>query len=430
MPDQLVQLDFRKPLIRVAAILFLLIALVWSFFVVRWYIGNTLAEYFNPDENRPDLAQLAVSLAPSDPLTHWRLGDFTSRKLPLDQINQVVSEYEKAVSLSPNDYRYWMSFGRALEQAGETERGEKALRRAVELAPHYAYPRWYLGNLLIRNDQYDEAFVELQKASEADPQLRPQLFNLAWQVFKEDEEGLKTSVGKSSETRAQFALYLVSLKEVDRGLSMWNSLSSSEKLANRASGEAIIRSLVEAAKFHTAADVWNNIVPGESHRVAKGQIPNGSFESDEFRGSAAFGWQLKSRQQVQITLDQNVAHSGIRSLRMVFQVRSKLDSLGVTHLIPVEPNKPYVLECFVKTARLESAGVPVISIIDSGTTLATSPPAPTGNNDWQLVNLSFTTGPNTQAVLLSIGRASCGDNETCPMFGSIWYDDFSLKPGN
>jgi tetratricopeptide (TPR) repeat protein len=430
VPDQLVQLDFRKPVTRIAAILLLLIALVWSFFVVRWYIGNTLAEYFNPDENRPDMAQLAVSLAPNDPLTHWRLGDFTSRKLPLDQINQVVAEYEKAVSLSPNDYRYWMSLGRALEQAGEIERGEKALRRTVELAPHYAYPRWYLGNLLIRNDRYAEAFAELQRASEADPQLRPQLFNLAWQVFKDDDEGLKSSVGKSAETRAEFALYLINQKEVDRGLSVWNSLSSSDKVTNRASGEAIITSLAAAAKFHTAGEIWNSVVPGDSYRVAIGQITNGSFESDELRGSPAFGWQLKPRQQVQITLDPNVAHSGSRSLRMVFQVRSKLDALGVTHLILVEPNKQYVLECYVKTAKLESAGVPVISIIDAGTAIATSSPAPTGNNDWQYVNVSFTTGANTQAVLLSISRASCGDNETCPMFGSIWYDDFSLKPGN
>ena len=56
-----------------------------------------------------------------------------------------------------------MSFGKALEQAGETEKAEKALREAVKLAPSYAYPRWHLGNLLIRTERYDEAFQELQR---------------------------------------------------------------------------------------------------------------------------------------------------------------------------------------------------------------------------------------------------------------------------
>ncbi len=48
-----------------------------------------------------------------------------------------------------------MEFGAALEQAGDFEKAEKALREAVKLAPSYAYPRWYLGNLLVRTDRYD-----------------------------------------------------------------------------------------------------------------------------------------------------------------------------------------------------------------------------------------------------------------------------------
>ena len=73
-----------------------------------------------------------------------------------------------------------MSLGTALEQWGEVERGEKALRRATELAPSYAYPRWYLGNLLLRSGRYNQAFAELRRAADADPELRSQLLNLAW----------------------------------------------------------------------------------------------------------------------------------------------------------------------------------------------------------------------------------------------------------
>lgn len=430
MPDQLIQLQFRKPLAHVAAILLLAAALVWVFFVLRWYMGNTLAEYFNQDENRPDLAKLAVNLAPSDPLTHWRLGDFTEKKLPPDQITQAVSEYERAVSLSPNDYRFWMSLGRALEQAGEIERGEKALRRAVALAPSYAFPRWYLGNLLLRDDRYEEGFAELQRASEADPQFRPQLFNLAWQVFKDDRELLMSSVGKSAETRAQFALYLVTQKQVDIGIRLWKSLSEAEKLHNRSTGEAIISRLMDDSRIHVAVDVWNEIAPGKDYRVAVGQIQDGGFESGIKHGAAeVFGWQVKSQQQVQIGIEPNTAHSGSRSLRLVFQVRAKIDSLGVKQLVPVEPNKEYELEYYFKTTKLETAGPPVVQIADGTVTLASSEPAPTGTNDWQRVALSFKTGPATEAVVLTIVRAECSDESNCPMFGAIWYDDFNLKLG-
>ena len=37
------------------------------------------------------------------------------------------------------------------------------------------------------------------------------------------------------------------------------------------------------------------------------------------------------------------------------------------------------------------------------------------------------TGPKAEAVLIRISRASCGDTAQCPIFGSVWYDDFDLK---
>ena len=90
------------------------------------------------------------------------------------------------VSLAPNDYRYWMQLGRALETANRVDDGEKALRHAVALAPAYSFPRWYFGNLLLREGKQDEAFRELVQASQADPALLPQVFNLSWDLFGGD----------------------------------------------------------------------------------------------------------------------------------------------------------------------------------------------------------------------------------------------------
>ena len=166
MPDQLMEFKASAPL-KAVMTLAVLLALCASWFVVRWYLGNTIAEYFQPEDYRLETAQMAVNLAPSDPLPHWRLGNLAQKELPPDQISLVVAEYEKAVSLSPSDYRFWMEFGGALEQAGDFDKAEKALREAVRLAPSYAYPRWYLGNLLLRTDRYAEGYAELQRASEA-----------------------------------------------------------------------------------------------------------------------------------------------------------------------------------------------------------------------------------------------------------------------
>src|SRR6185295_6536282 len=119
MPQEIIHISVRKLPVRILLILLLLAAGVWSYFVVRWYIGNTLAEYFDPAEGSANVANMAVSMAPDDPLTHWRIAEVSKKTLPLDQQGPAIAEYEKAVSLAPYDYRFWMSLGIAQEQGGD-----------------------------------------------------------------------------------------------------------------------------------------------------------------------------------------------------------------------------------------------------------------------------------------------------------------------
>src|SRR5687768_16316471 len=92
------------PILKLVMVAVLLIAFCSAWFVVRWYLGNTIAENLVPDERQLETAEFAVRLAPQDPLPHWRLGNLISTKLHSDQIPRVVAEYEKAASLAPNDY--------------------------------------------------------------------------------------------------------------------------------------------------------------------------------------------------------------------------------------------------------------------------------------------------------------------------------------
>ncbi len=406
------------------------LALVASWFVVRWYLGNTIAEYFHPEDHRLEIAQLAVGLGPSDPLPHWRLGTLAQKELPPDQISLAVTEFEKAVSLSPNDYRFWMDYGVALEQAGDDAKSETALRQAVKLAPSYAYPRWYLGNLLLRNERYDEGFAELRRASEANDQFATQLFNLAWQLNKDDFTALQSAVGSFPGTRAAFAKYLVDRGRFDEGLRLWHTLSETEKKENRFAADPIVGSLINAQRYDQAMDIWNEIAPSPAYQAQPGHIIDQGFEGNLAHGPAAvFGWQVQSNPQVQIGIDASQGHSGSRSLRLYFQVRSHIDTINVSQLVPVKPNTEYDFECYLKTERLESAETPVILITNAAddAALIGSAPAPTGNNEWQRISLSFKTGSRTEAVKVKMVRNSCADSPVCPVFGTVWYDDFDLK---
>jgi hypothetical protein len=135
---------------------------------------------------------------------------------------------------------------------------------------------------------------------------------------------------------------------------------------------------------------------------------------------------------MQIGIDPSTSHNGGRSLRLVFQIRSQLEGIIVSQLVPVQKDSNYDFECYLKTANLQSGGALAVQIFDPSTnaTLATSESAGIGDNDWSRVGLSFRTSDKTEAVSIRILRGGCGDGVVCPIFGNIWYDDFSINRRN
>lgn len=418
--------------VRILLLVLLIGAGLWSYYAVRWYLGNTLAEYFNSAQNNMDVARMAVSMAPRDPLTHWRIAQVSQKIMPLDQQAQAIAEFEKAVSLSPHDYRFWMSLGRAYEQAGDAVKAESALRRAVSLAPSYSYPHWYLGNLLLRLGRYDEAFAEIRTASDADTELRLQQFSLIWEIYGSSPEALKNAVGQRADARANFALYLLNQQRFEDGLNLWNSISNEEKKADRTTAESIVTTLKNQYRFHDAVRVWNDIT-SEKYRAELGHVFDGGFEQAVGSGNV-FGWHTQGAPQMQVGIDPNKGHGGARSLRMSFNVRTNLDSIDVSQLVAVEPNTEYEFECYVSTDKLETGSAPLVQIVDAaaGAELVSTSQAPNGTHDWTRLSHTFKTGEKTEAVFLKIVRISCRTDETpvCPIFGSVWYDDFSIKRRN
>ena len=430
MPHELVHVSTRNIFAKLLLIVLLLAAAMSSYFVVRWYLGNTLAEYFNPAESNLRVAEMAASLAPADPLTHWRVGQVEQKTLPLDQQGQALAEYQKAINLSPNDYRFWMALGTASEQAGDTAKAESALKQAVTLAPAYAYPHWYLGNLYLRAGRYDEAFAELRTASEADPELQPQQFNLIWEIHGSDPKELQKAVGDNAVARAKFALYLVGRQKYEDGLRLWDGLSADEKKANHETGDELVNTLVTAFHYHDAVHVWDDFTTNERFRVEIGRMIDGDFEEGGGPGGV-FGWQVKTMPQVQIGIDESKRYNGARSLRLTFHVRSNIENINIAQLVPVAPNTEYDFEFYVATEKLETGSSPLVQIVDPTTSavIVSSPYAANGDSDWTRVPLSFKTGDKTEAVSIRIVRPSCGTQEApvCPIFGSVWYDDFSIK---
>jgi tetratricopeptide (TPR) repeat protein len=420
-----VTIHFKPAGTRWVLLLPALLAILGSWFVARWYVGNTVAE-FGPgvEEGGVDMARLATKWAPADPLTHWRLGSLEEKVFSVENMAAAVREYQLAVALSPNDYRHWMELGRALEASGDRDGGERALRRAVDLAPAYSHPRWHFGNLLLREGKLEEAFDQLGRAAEADYQMRPQVFGLAMQVFGGDVNEIARVATRSPTGRLEFAIYLSSNRKFDDAMRVWATVSPADRQAQRDLSVELKKSLIEAKQFRHALEVMRET---DSDLPHPGQFWNGGFENSPApAGTNSFDWVINSRPQALITIDSQ-AHSGHSSLRLVFKANN-LDKIRVSQVVVVEPGAQYRFECFVRTDGLSSASTPILVIRDAvdNAVLGQAKPVATGTNEWQQVTFDFKTTSEHDGIIIGFDRAACEDAKICPIFGTIWYDDFNL----
>ncbi|HEX8163326.1 MAG TPA: carbohydrate binding domain-containing protein [Pyrinomonadaceae bacterium] len=425
MSDQLTLVNVDAPWRRALLLVPAALALwgVWA--CGRWFVGDTLANY-PPNEQ---FARAAERLAPDDPQAHFTVGVFARRSFEPSALDETAREFARATALSPHDYRLWMELGRAREQAGDGAGGELALRRARELAPNYVMPRWYLGNLLLRAGRDEEALGELRAAAESDTSLRGPIFASVWAIFGGDVGRVTAAIAGSPSVRGELIVYLIGQKRTDDALKLWATLGANDKRAQRAAGDALVEALLAAKRINAALAVFRE-ADADGERVSAGQVTNGGFEDDAgAAGRRVFDWSVTPVAQAQTGVDPNVRHAGARSLRVSFNAPSSIQYANVTQLVAVEPGARYRLEFFVRTESLKSVATLVVDVAvarQGGAAIATSAPAPAGTSDWQQVALEFNAPQDADGVVLLIRRQPCKD-EACPIFGKIWYDDFTLQ---
>jgi hypothetical protein len=431
MAEQLALINVRPVVARVPLVLLALLALYGGWVGVRWGIGNTMAEtapasYATDPAAAFESAEAAARLAPHDPFTHLMLARLNQVSLEPAAVPRALAEYERAAELAPNDYLIWVESGRARAALGDLEGGVATLRRAAELAPNYSQPRWYLGNALLRAGHTDEAFAELRRAVDADPALRPQVFNLAWQVYAPDITRVVNAVGTTADSRAQLVAVLAGRGSLEEAQRVWDELGPEGRRGQGGVADVLARAFYTKGQYRRALSVLSE---GGFPGLAVGQFSDGGFESDIAQnGRSLFGWNV-SQGGGQVVIDSRGAHGGRRSLRVAFSASGQVDFRNVAQVVAVEPGARYRLSFFVRTDELRSTATLAVMVSEPSAAdapFAGSAPVPQGTQDWQPVSFEFTAGPKTEAVLVRVTRVACAEG-VCPIYGKIWYDDFNLE---
>lgn len=409
---------------RSIALILAVICAVSAAVCAKWYFANALSTRVLHKE----IADFAVRLAPNDPQTRYASGVLHERTFLPDDLPKSLAEFERAAALSPHDFRLWLELGKARERSGDAEGAEKALRKALELAPDYSAVQWALGNFLLRQGSETEAFANIRKAAEGDKTFANPAMASAWQLFAGDTARIKEYVGDSPNLKAAFALVLAKEKRSDEALEVWNSLpETARKNDFKANGGEIYQKMLEAKKYRAAVRMSADFADGDEKKFAVGRITNGGFEANiNPQSPSAFEWQIGEGAEPQILIDKERKHGGEISLVMVFNNKDGKAFRNLSQTVAVESNRKYVFEIFYKS-DLKTAATVKWEIADAadGKVIA-STEAVAANADWTSLKTEFIALDATEAVTIRLVRAAC-PTALCAISGKIWFDDFSLN---
>lgn len=409
--------------LKIAFFAFCLIILAILFIFAKWCFGNSIAT----QTPQKEVAEFAVSLAPSDPQGHYTLAVLNEKTFLPEDLEKSIAEYEMATALSPHDYRLWLALGNARGRVSNADGAEAAFKKALELAPNYAQIHWAFGNFLLRQGRTQEAFEEISKAAETNETFLKPAVSTAWQVFEGNLSEIKKTFGNSPALNSMIVASLAQEKRYDEALEIWNTFSDEDKKTRfKEDGKTLFGQMIAAKKYRDSLEIFNQISAAGGETFAAEQIANRGFEKDvKTKDASVFDWQLGDALQPQVGFDENQKSEGGRSLVVLFNSSDGRDFRNLSQTVVVQSGKSYELS-FSYRSELKTAATFRWQILDVAGNVIAETKDLSDKTDWTKINLSFKTPADAEAVTVSLARVKCTQG-ICPIVGRIWFDDFQLK---
>jgi hypothetical protein len=154
---------------------------------------------------------------------------------------------------------------------------------------------------------------------------------------------------------------------------------------------------------------------------------NGGFEQEPLNGG--FDWRVNPAAGAEMALDEQIVHSGRRSLRVDFDGTANVDFQNVWQDVAVHPSTRYRFNAFLRTRDLTTDNGMRFEIrdISSPGNPAHSTSNLLGNQSWTEANIDFISGAETK-VLQIVLRRTPSDKLGNKIRGTAWVDDVALLP--
>ena len=368
---------------------------------------------------------------PGNPVLWTQYGGYWLYASGGSESDKSADAFLRAAAMNPADPANWNGLATAYIQMQEPRKAEAALRAFLLAVPHLPRASWRLGNFLLVQDQPKAAFPYLKAAAANEPGLRWPFFDLAWKILADPEDILRELIPADPAVREEYLRFLIYRQKLTEADEVWQEVRSHHGKDALSLGSSYVDALVASGMSAEAAKVWGGLLADTGRAGAKpaGELlTNGNFEAG--LPNAGLDWRMVPGAGYAVGLDDSVAQAGAHSLRVTFDGGSNVDFSGVRQVVPVEPNREYRFQAYLKTENITTDNGLFFTVTTVGGAPGDSSVFQTenrvGTNPWKPEQLDFRTGPKTRFVQVDLRRNRSSKLNNL-IEGKVWIDSLSLR---
>jgi len=375
----------------------------------------------------PSTGRLILVLDANDPQLQHRLGQVYQEIDPAESVRYL----RRATELSRYSRLYWSDLASACQSIGDTQCADRATEHLLKLCPMVPYYHQLAAESYLRKNRLDESLAQFRRLLELDPIYATDTWAALLTVFEPDVIFQKVATSMDSMGQVGYVDFLSAQGDNDAAYRIWSYVAANPGPFPLSSVQPYLERLINLGRIEEAAHVWQDlerrgIVKRSDVEAKDNLVFNGGFEGVPL--NAGFDWRTGSTNYLALDSAAPGAYDGAHCLRVDFTVGSNNEYEPVYQIVPVHSNRTYSLKAYVRSQDITSTSGPVLRVSDAqqrGFEDAISETT-VGTTEWHPVSLSFSTGPETQSVRLSLWRPR---GRTFPMeiTGSFWLDAVTLE---
>jgi hypothetical protein len=283
----------------------------------------------------------------------------------------------------------------------------------------------------LRQGRTPEAFQHIHDAVVTDPKFTALAVSRCWQSTRDIDRILTTVLPDEADANFGAIQFFVQAREAEPAMAVWQRIVAHHDPFPASQAFPLLDMLVETRQADDARIVWTQALSAAG--IQAGNDPNGAliwngqFEQELLNGG--FDWRVAPIEGAEMGWDEQIAHSGRRSLRVDFDGTANVDFQNLWQYVLVQPATHYRFTALFRTQDLTTDSGMRFEIRDisrPGNPARFTPNA-SGTLPWTEEAVEFTTGSDTK-LLQVVLRRTHSEKLGNKIRGTTWIDDVGLIP--